>query len=154
MPRPGDLLVPGWSRVHQGDGAMVPRGGAPGDVCFSLCPVCSFQVFCHEHTQSLLLAAQEYSPTGRETSLGTTEGRPPSLRPQPGPLVWLWGLGKRTGGAGGQRCSPTFRSPGTFRLSLPREVCEDVPPSPLGSEVSSSGAIPISCVEESTHPIS
>lgn len=49
-PGPGDLLAPGWSRVHQGDGHGAAGGGAPGDLCFSVCPVCSFQVFCHEHT--------------------------------------------------------------------------------------------------------
>ena len=84
-PGPGDLPVPGWPHVHQGDGHGATGGGAP--VTFvSVCALFVVSKFSDVNTQlSSLLAAQEYSPAGRETSFGTNQSRPPSLRPQPGP---------------------------------------------------------------------
>lgn len=118
----------------RGAGLLVPLGaGLLVIFAFSLCPCCSFYLFCCEPAEIIFTNSQQTSSAGSETPFVTSHGQH-HHHPQPGLGLWLWGPREkrracRQGPQWNPALLPTFPPAGWVRRRAPlAPVFKDLPP--------------------------
>lgn len=119
-PGSGDFLVPGWSRVHQGDGRGA-AGAGPPVTSVSVCALFVVSKFSAMNTKYNHLCWQPKNilQPAVKPALGQIRVALPLCVLSLAPGVALGAWGRELGGAGGQRCSPDLPGPG----DLPVPAC-------------------------------